>query len=197
MADQQVPMVAIKQMPSYKHHMAPKFTEDQLRELKRFFEELANLFGPVNIVTNADKESQTVQYVEVDTSDMWRSLPEFSNEESSYMDWKKKVISLYPGVNEEKRCSFADLDKVIGERARIGIHTIGDFRAYYRAFYTISVFLARKDWLSPAEQSRLFIRGLGEDYGIKSSCACLLGTLIMILMIIGPWKILGKQASMS
>ena len=66
--------------------MAPKFTEDQQRELKRFFEELANLFGPANIVTDADKKSQTVQYIEVDTSDMWRSLPEFSNEESSYED---------------------------------------------------------------------------------------------------------------
>ena len=93
---------------------------------------------------------------------MWRSLLEFSNEESSYKDWKKKVISLYPGVNKEKRWSFADLDKVIGERARIGFHTIGDFGAYYRVFYTISTFLARKDQLSPAEQSRLFIKGLGK-----------------------------------
>ena len=59
MADQ-VPMAAIKQMLSYRHHTAPKFTEDQLRELKRFFEELANLFGPVNIVTDVDKKSQTV-----------------------------------------------------------------------------------------------------------------------------------------
>ena len=82
---------------------------------------------------------------------MWRSLLEFSNEESFYEDWKKKVISLYLGVNEEKRWSFADLDKVTGERVRIGIHTIGDFGAYYRVFYTISTFLARKDQLSPAE----------------------------------------------
>ena len=94
-------------------------------------------------------------------SNMWRSLLEFSSE-FSYEDWTKKVIYLYPGVNEEKRWSFVDLDKVIGERARIGIHTIGDFRAYYMAFYTISAFLARKDRLSLAEQSRLFIKGLGE-----------------------------------
>src|ERR1700676_3651082 len=94
---------------------------------------------------------------------MWRSLPEFSNKETSYEEWKKKVISLYPGASEEKRWSIADLNKVIGERARIGIHTIGDFGAYYRAFYTISAFLAQKNRLSPAEQSRLFIKGLSEE----------------------------------
>ena len=163
MVEQQVAIAAIKQMLSYRHYTAPKFTEDQPRELKRFFEELANLFGPVNIVTNMDKKSQTVQYIEVDMSNMWRSLPEFSSEESSYEDWKKKVISLYLGANEEKRWSFVDLDKVIGERARIGIHTIGDFRAYYRVFYTISAFLAKKDRLSLAEQSRLFIKSLSKE----------------------------------
>ena len=61
MVDQQVPIVAIKQMLLYRHHMAPKFTEDQPRELKRFFEELANLFGPVNIVTDADKSDSLIR----------------------------------------------------------------------------------------------------------------------------------------
>jgi hypothetical protein len=163
MAEQNGTIGAVRQMPSYRHHTAPKFTEDQPRELKRFFEELANLFGPANITADSEKKSQTVRYVEVDTADMWRSLPEFSNEEASYEDWKKKVVSLYPGASEEKRWSIADLDKVIGERARIGIHTIGDFGAYYRAFYTISAFLAQKNRLSPAEQSRLFIKGLSEE----------------------------------
>src|SRR6202790_4911900 len=120
MAEQNVAIWAVRQMPSYRHHTAPKFMEDQPRELKRFFEELANLFGPANITTDSEKKSQTVRYVEVDTADMWRSLPEFSNEETSYEDWKKKVVSLYPGASEEKRWSIADLDKVIGERARIG-----------------------------------------------------------------------------
>ena len=87
MADQQVTIAAYKQMPSYRHHTAPKFTEDQPREFKKFFEELANLFGPANIVMDADKKSQPVRYIEVDTSDVWRSLPEFSSEEeSSYED---------------------------------------------------------------------------------------------------------------
>ena len=60
MAEQNVAIGAVRQMPSYRHHTAPKFTEDQPRELKRFFKELANLFGPANIVTDAEKKSQMV-----------------------------------------------------------------------------------------------------------------------------------------
>ena len=43
-------ITAYRQMLSYRHHMAPKFTKDWPRKLKRFFKELANLFGPANIV---------------------------------------------------------------------------------------------------------------------------------------------------
>ena len=146
MEDQEPAAAApVKQMPSYRPHTAPKFSEDQPRELKRFFEELSSLFGPANVTTDGEKKAQMVRYVEVDVADMWKSLPEFSDAGSSYEEWKKKVISLYPGVNEEKRWSLADLDKLIGERARIGIFTIGDFGAYYRAFYTISTFLTLKN----------------------------------------------------
>jgi len=64
----------------------PKFSEDQPRELRRFFKELAKLFGPANITTKADKKAQTVRYVEVDTADMWKSLPEYSDPNFTYED---------------------------------------------------------------------------------------------------------------
>ena len=47
-------VVAVRQMPSYQHHTAPKISKDQPWELRRFFEEL---FGPVNITTEADKKA--------------------------------------------------------------------------------------------------------------------------------------------
>ena len=86
-------VVAVRQMPSYWHHTVPKFSEDQPWELRRFFEELANLFGPANITTETDKKAQTVHYVEVNTADMWKSLPEYSDLNFTYEDWKKKVVS--------------------------------------------------------------------------------------------------------
>ena len=135
MADQQPAAVqapvTVKQMPSSRHHTALKFSEDQPCELRRFFEELGNLFGPANITTDVDMKEQAVRYIEVDTADMWKSLAEYSNPQSSYEDWKKKVVGLYPGANEDKRWTMKDLDKLVGERAWIGIYNMGDFGAYY------------------------------------------------------------------
>ena len=59
------------------------------------------------------------------------------------------------------------MNKLIGERVRIGIYNIGDFGAYFRAFYTISAFLTQKNWLAAVEQSRLFIRGLSGNLSHK------------------------------
>src|ERR1700682_3982114 len=73
MADQQLALqpaaVSAKQMLSSRHHTAPKFSEDQPQELRRFFEELGNLFGPANITTDEEKKAQAVRYVEVDMAD--------------------------------------------------------------------------------------------------------------------------------
>jgi hypothetical protein len=61
MAEQNMAAGPVRQMPSYRHHTAPKFMEDQPRELKRFFEELASfLFSPTNISTDTEKKNQTV-----------------------------------------------------------------------------------------------------------------------------------------
>ena len=79
-------VVVVRQMLSYRHHTAPKFSKDQPRELRRFFEELANLFGLANIMTEVDKKMQTVHYVEVDMADMWKSLPEYSDPNFTYED---------------------------------------------------------------------------------------------------------------
>ena len=144
-------VAVVRQMPSYQHHTAPKISENQLHELKRFFEKLANLFGPANITMGADKKVQTIHYVEVNTADIWKSIPEYFNPNSSYEDWKKKVVSLYPGANEEKRWTITDVDKLIGEHARMGIYMLGDLGAYYCTFYTISMFLVQKNRMSQAE----------------------------------------------
>ena len=58
---------------------------------------------------------------------------------------------LYTGANEEKRWTLTNMDKLIGEHARMGIYMIGDFGAYYHAFYTISMFLVQKNRMSQAE----------------------------------------------
>jgi hypothetical protein len=59
------------------HSSAPKFPPDIPRELQRYFKELELLFGPAQIVNNAEKKKHTCRYVDIDTADLWEAIPEF------------------------------------------------------------------------------------------------------------------------
>jgi hypothetical protein len=150
-------------MPAARHHTAPKFSSDQPRELQRYFEELNNLFGPAGITEDVEKKSQTVRYLDVDQSDLWKGLKGYSDREVSYEDWKEEVINLYPGADEKTKWTMSDLDKLVGERARLGIYNLADLGAYYRVFLMISSFLLNKGKISEAEQSRAFVRGFSTE----------------------------------
>ncbi|KAF9803503.1 hypothetical protein IEO21_09661 [Rhodonia placenta] len=79
--------------------------------------------------------------------------------ELSYNDWKADVRALYPGADDTRKWSLADMDQLIGERARIGIHNAADLGCYYRDFMAITKHLIAQNRLSTIEQSRAFLRG--------------------------------------
>jgi len=76
-----------------------------------------------------------------------------------YDEFIKAVHTLYPGSEEERKWSVTDMDKLVGERLRLGVLSLGDLGDYYHQFYTITSFLWSKHRLSEAEQSRAFVRG--------------------------------------
>ena len=51
------------------------------------------------------------------------------------------------------------MDKLVGERSRLGIISLSDLGEYYRQFLAITTYLRSKNRLSEAEQSRAFVRG--------------------------------------
>jgi len=51
------------------------------------------------------------------------------------------------------------MDKLVGERSRLGVLLLGDLGEYHRQFLAITTFLIGKTRLSTAEQSRAFARG--------------------------------------
>jgi hypothetical protein len=124
---------------------------------------LNNLFGPAGITEDVEKKSQTVQYLDVDQSDLWKGLKGYSDREVSYEDWKEEVINLYPGADEKTKWTMSDLDKLVEERARLGIYNLADLGAYYQVFLMISSFLLKKGKISEAEQSRDFVRGFSTE----------------------------------
>jgi len=143
-----------KTMPARGHATAPKFISSQPRELPRYFNELNNLFQDANITDKGIKKAQACRYVDIDESELWQALPDYTLK--TYKDWKKAVLALYPGVTEDHKWSMANLDQLLRSTLCMGIMNSEEYAEYYREFFTITQFLIGKSRLSESEQSRLF-----------------------------------------
>jgi hypothetical protein len=139
-------MAAPSTMPPRGHSSAPKFTPDVPRELQRYFKELELLFGPAQIVDDAEKKKHACRYVDIE------AIPEFDGTKT-FDDFKSAIFKLYPSSESERKWTIADMDKLVGEQLCVGILDISDLGNYYRVFYTITQFLLTKNCISEAEQS--------------------------------------------
>jgi hypothetical protein len=63
--------------------------------------------------------------------------------------------------------SISDMDKLVGEQLRLGIHSATELGTYFHAFYTITQFLRHKNRISEAEQSRAFVRGFQPELWVR------------------------------
>jgi hypothetical protein len=155
---------AIIPMPVRGDRSAPKFDPKQPRELRRYFADLAFAFGRATVTDEEEQKRHATRYVDVDTSELWETLPEFSDNTKTFAEFVAAVSALYPGADEERKWSVADMDKLVGERTRLGIISLGDLGEYYRQFLAITTFLRSKSRLSAAEQSRAFVRGFTPEF---------------------------------
>ncbi|EED78163.1 predicted protein [Postia placenta Mad-698-R] len=146
-------------MPPRGHSTAPTFDPLEVRSLRRYFQDLEALFTRCQITDEAAKKQWAVRYPSIDVADLWETLESFIDVAKSYNDWKADVRALYPGADDTRKWSLADMDQLIGERARIGIHNAADLGCYYRDFMAITKHLIAQHRLSTIEQSRAFLRG--------------------------------------
>ena len=82
-------------------------------------------------MTEEAKKSHACRFVDVDTSELWESLPAFSNQNQDFTAFVKAVHALYPGSEEERKWSVANMDKLVGEQSRLGVISLGDLGKYY------------------------------------------------------------------
>ncbi|OSX61622.1 hypothetical protein POSPLADRAFT_1057393 [Postia placenta MAD-698-R-SB12] len=146
-------------MPPRGHSTAQSFDPSEVRSLRRYFQDLEVLFTQCQITDDAAKKQWAVRYPSIDVADLWETIESFIDVAKSYNDWKADVRALYPGADDTRKWSLADMDQLIGERARIGIHNAADLGCYYRDFMAITKHLIAQHRLSTIEQSRAFLRG--------------------------------------
>ncbi|OBZ76575.1 hypothetical protein A0H81_03285 [Grifola frondosa] len=146
-------------MPARGHHTAPTFKPSKPRTLGRYFEDLEYLFGNLtNAPSEAEKKKHAIRYVPVDTADMWDQLPSYADAAITYADWRDEVKKMYPTEDKDRKFTMQDLDRLVGERSRLGISTAADVGEFYRELFKIIRFLISKKRMSESEASRMFLR---------------------------------------
>ncbi|KAJ7279556.1 hypothetical protein C8J57DRAFT_1037050, partial [Mycena rebaudengoi] len=151
--------MAAVSMPARGDRNAPQFDAQKPRELQRYFTDLEFHFGRAAVTDDTEKKRHATRFLSVDDQDLWESLAEFQPNKS-YAEFKAAVLKLYPGTDANRRFSLGDLDALVGEYARLGILSKGDYCEFYRQFLFITQYLIGKNRLSAAEQSRSFRRAI-------------------------------------
>ncbi len=146
-------------MPPRGDCTAPIFDPAKPRELKRFFTELQFHFDAANVTDDTEKKNHATRYVDFDISEIWESLPSFSDPSVTYDNFRAAVFELYPAADDEYRYTVADLDFLIADRLRLDITSLTDLADYHAQFLAVTSFLISKHRLSAIEQQRFYPRG--------------------------------------
>ena len=145
-------------MPGIGHATAPRFDPEHPRALRRFFSVLDRSLARSDIIDVDEKKFYACLYLDIDSADLWESLPEYSDSDN-WDAFKIAIFKLYPGAEDERKFSIADMDKLVKDTAQSGLKTDKAYGEYNRAFLSITNFLLAKNRLAQSEQSRAFVRG--------------------------------------
>jgi hypothetical protein len=143
-------------MPTRNQKSAPRFNPKNPRSLRRYFADLAHLFVQHNVSDDQQKKRHATTYVDIDTEDFWRVIPEYKPP-ASFETFRDAIFKYYPGADDEYRIS--DLENLVAEQARVEIENREDLAAYYRKFGALSSSLLETRRVSSIFVNRIFVRG--------------------------------------
>ena len=92
---------------------SPSFNQKQPNKLGQYFKQLKHLFTPCAINTDDEKKSYVVSYTEAEVVDSLEVLVEYSDANSTYQDFKNRLLELYNQV--ALRYIISNLDQLISE----------------------------------------------------------------------------------
>ncbi|KZT19012.1 hypothetical protein NEOLEDRAFT_1183764 [Neolentinus lepideus HHB14362 ss-1] len=162
-------MADVKALPSRHDKAAPVFNPENPRSLLHYLEDLEDLFKvhPTLIMNEADKKRTAIKYVPMHEEEMWKGLLEYEDAAKIYEEFVTALKTLYPAVRKDQRYSVGDMDRLVGERVRIGIHNLADLSTFYHELLLITHFLHHRDLISEHEQNCAFQHAFSQDLWTK------------------------------
>jgi hypothetical protein len=109
-------MVTTYTMPMCNECTAPTFDSSKPRKLSRYFEDLEQLMKCAAISDQQNMKKQVLRYVDFSTKQIWKTFPEFLDDNKTYQDFKDAILVHYPDASGDFIYSIRDMDLLIGER---------------------------------------------------------------------------------
>jgi hypothetical protein len=103
-------------------------------------------------------KKQVLHYVDFSTKQIWKTFPEFLDDNKTYQNFKHVIFLHYHDASGNFVYSIRDMDLLIGERQCLGINSTKDLSNYHLQFIAITTWLTSKGQLSNLEQQRAYIR---------------------------------------
>ena len=151
-------MAATYVMPMCNECATPTFSSSKPGELSRYFEDLKQLMKHAAINDKQEKKQQVLCYVDFGTEQIWKTFPEFLDNNKTYTNFKDVILVHYPSASSHFFHSIRDMDLLIGERQCISISSTKNLSNYHPQFIAITTWLISKGRLGNLEQQRAYIR---------------------------------------
>jgi hypothetical protein len=154
-------MAQVHVMPIRGERSAPTFDPSSPNDITRYFKQLETLFARCMVQDDNDKKQHATSYVSSEVADTWEALTEFTDQQASFKAFKDRLFEIYNQVS--LRYIISDLDRIIGERQRLGVRSLQDLSEFHLRFNAISTYLIANDLLSSREQSQAYLRVFDES----------------------------------
>ena len=147
-------------MPFRGDPVAPVFSGDD-RDLLRFLGDVCMLGEAVGL-SGAELIRWATYYASEDDAELWAGLPESAG--GDWLVFRSAVIQLYPGVSEDRRYAFTDLESLLEQRSRQSIESKAELGVFHRSFLRISNFLFKRNRLGTSEACRMYLGAFSGEF---------------------------------
>ncbi|KAJ3765896.1 hypothetical protein FB446DRAFT_794607 [Lentinula raphanica] len=126
-------------MPRPGSRDAPRLTADGTDDpmkVRRYFDDLENLFSDCSITVEREKKKWTVRYPEEQVAWEWKAMSEFSSD-GSFAEFKKAVLRSYPGATDKERGTMRELNRLFKKHKNIASDDLEEYMALVRRFRAV------------------------------------------------------------
>ncbi|KAJ3474885.1 hypothetical protein NLI96_g12203 [Meripilus lineatus] len=144
-------------MPLRNHRTAPIFDSSNPHSLRRYFQDLLWLFEACRVSSDTRRKQYATYYLPIPESDVWTSLFEFDDPQTSFEAFQVAIFALYPETSLDRLYDLSGLQKLVSQTSQADLSSLESLATFHRRFLAHSSFLLRKDRISPREQSQMFL----------------------------------------